>query len=132
MSDPRVITGAVLVGAEDRLGRAHFVAHHAVTGAPLTPVFQEAEPQDVADACRLAAAAFAEFSELAPANRATFLEQVAAEIAALGDILIERAMAETGLPRARLEGERGRTLAQLEFFARFVREGAWLEVAIDH
>jgi alpha-ketoglutaric semialdehyde dehydrogenase len=132
MSYPRVITGAVLVGAEDRLGRAHFVAHHAVTGAPLTPVFQEAEPQDVADACRLAAAAFAEFSELAPANRATFLEQVAAEIAALGDILIERAMAETGLPRARLEGERGRTLAQLEFFARFVREGAWLEVAIDH
>ena len=96
------------MGAEDRLERAHFVAHHAVTGEPLTPVFQEAEPQDVADACRLAAATFAEFSELVPANRATFLEQVAAEIAALGDILIERAMAETGLPRARLEGTQGK------------------------
>jgi alpha-ketoglutaric semialdehyde dehydrogenase len=132
MSDPRVITGAVLVGAEERLERPGFVARNAATGAPLTPLFQEADLHDVADACRLAAAAFAEFSELAPANRAAFLEQVVAEIAALGDILIERAMVESGLSRARLEGERGRTLGQLEFFARFVREGAWLEIAIDH
>lgn len=132
MSDPKVITGAVLVGAEDRLERATFVARHAVTGEPLAPLFQEAELQDVEDACRLAAAAFVEFSELAPATRASFLEQAVAEIAALGDTLIERAMAESGLPRARLEGERGRTLGQLQFFARLVREGAWLEVAIDH
>src|SRR5665213_3295793 len=132
MSDPSVITGAVLVGAEERLERANFVARNAATGEPLPPVFQEAELQDVEDACRLAAAAFAEFSELAPAIRATFLEQVVAEIAVLGNALIERAMAESGLPRARLEGERGRTLGQLQFFARLVREGAWLDVAIDH
>jgi alpha-ketoglutaric semialdehyde dehydrogenase len=132
MSDPSVITGAVLVGAEDRIERANFVARSAANGEPLAPVFQEAELQDVEDACRLAAAAFAEFSELAPAIRATFLEQVVAEIAVLGNALIERAMAESGLPRARLEGERGRTLGQLEFFARLVREGAWLDVAIDH
>ena len=132
MSDPSIITGAVLVGAEDRYDRQSFVARHAATGAALAPVFQEANRQDVEDACRLAAAAFVEFSELPPATRATFLEQVAAEIAALGDNLIDRAMAESGLPRARLEGERGRTLGQLQFFARLVREGAWLDVAIDH
>jgi alpha-ketoglutaric semialdehyde dehydrogenase len=132
MADQTVITGAVLVGRDERLGRATFVAYNPATGKPLTPSFQEAELRDVEDACRLAAAAFAPFSELAPAARATFLESAAAEIAALADTLIERAIAESGLPRARLEGERGRTLAQLQFHARCVREGGWLDVTIDH
>jgi len=45
--------------------------------------------------------------------------------------LIERAMAETGLPRARLEGERGRTVGQLRLFAQVVRQGDWLDATID-
>jgi 2,5-dioxopentanoate dehydrogenase len=132
MSDLSEVTGAVLVAAEDRLGRTTFVAHNPVTGAALTPSFQEAQLRDVEDACGLAAAAFAPFSTLSPAARATFLETVAREIAALGEVLIDRAIAETGLPRARLEGERGRTLGQLQFLARCVREGSWLDVTIDH
>src|SRR3546814_14406411 len=40
-------------------------------------------------------------------------------------------MLESGLPRARLEGERGRTAGQLRLFASVVREGGWLDVTID-
>src|SRR6202008_2115442 len=42
-----------------------------------------------------------------------------------------RAMAESGLPKARLEGERGRTVGQLRLFAEVVRAGRWLDVTID-
>jgi NADP-dependent aldehyde dehydrogenase len=40
-------------------------------------------------------------------------------------------MAETGLPRARLEGERGRTMNQLKLFAELLREGSWQDARID-
>jgi alpha-ketoglutaric semialdehyde dehydrogenase len=40
-------------------------------------------------------------------------------------------MAETGLPRARLEGERGRTTGQLRLFASVLRDGGFLEARID-
>ena len=63
--------------------------------------------------------------------RDRFLETIAEQILALGDGLIERAMRESGLPRARLEGERGRTVGQLRLFASVVREGSWLQARID-
>src|SRR3546814_5281023 len=91
----------------------------------------DAGAADVADAAALAERAFAAFSETAPEARALFLEAIAEEIVAIGDALIERAMLESGLPRARLEGERGRTAGQLRLFASVVREGGWLDVTID-
>src|SRR5690606_13231410 len=42
-----------------------------------------------------------------------------------------RCMQETGLPEARLKGERGRTVTQLNMFAAYVREGSWVEARID-
>jgi 2,5-dioxopentanoate dehydrogenase len=131
MSSPSEITGAILVGTESRLGEHTFTATNPATGARLAPAFQEAGAADVEAACSLAAAAFGPFSELALKERASFLESVADEIVALGDALIERAMAETGLARARLEGERLRTVGQLRFFADVVREGTWIDATID-
>ena len=125
------ITGSVLVGTERKLGAQTFAAVDPATGAQLTPPFQEAGAEDVAAACELAAEAFGVFSELAPEARAKFLQCAGRRIMELGDALIERAMAETGLPRARLEGERARTVGQLEFFATIVREGAWIDATID-
>ena len=126
------MTGAVLVGAEERDGRSTFVATNPATGQELTPRIQEADLGDVDDACTLAAAAFATYADLPLAKRAVFLETIGAEIVSLGDALIDRAMAETALPRVRLEGERARTVGQLQFHARCVREGAFLDVTIDH
>jgi NADP-dependent aldehyde dehydrogenase len=63
-------------------------------------------------------------------ERAAFLERIADEILAIGEPLIAAAMRESGLPRARLEGERGRTMGQLRLFA-VVRAGAWQQLRID-
>ena len=83
------------------------------------------------EAAALAEAAFPAYAATDPASRAAFLEACAEAILAIGDELIVRAMAETGLPRARLEGERGRTVGQLRLFAQVVRQGDWLDATID-
>ncbi len=131
MASPTAITGAIFIGAEEKRGTQTFSAVNPATGATLLPVFAEADAGDVAAACALADLALRPFSELSLAQRAQFLECVGIEILGLGDALIERAMAETGLTRARLEGERTRTVRQFEYFAGIVREGAWIDATID-
>ena len=125
------ITGAFLVGGEDRLGAARFAAINPATGEALAPDFGCSGAGDVADACRLAAEAFDGFRELAPTARASFLEEIAVQIEAIGDELIDRAMLETGLPQARLLGERGRTTGQLRLFAAHLRESDWMRITLD-
>ena len=44
---------------------------------------------------------------------------------------LERGHAETGLPIARLTGERGRTIGQLRLFADELRKGGWLGLRVD-
>ncbi len=101
------------------------------TGQALEPPYATSSSADVAAACIRAAAAFEAYRELAPETRATFLETIATALEARGDDLIVRAMAESGLPRARLAGELGRTSGQFRLFARVVREGAWAGVVMD-
>jgi alpha-ketoglutaric semialdehyde dehydrogenase len=126
-----MITGAMLIGQQDMRGTAFFKAVDPATGQVLEPDFASAGPRDVAQACALAETALDDFAMLAPEERARFLETIADQIAAIGDVLIERAMQETGLPRARLEGERGRTTGQLRLFAEVLRQGDWLDATID-
>ena len=64
-------------------------------------------------------------------QRADFMRAIAAEIEALGDELINTAMAETNLPQARLQGERARTMFQLTSYADAAEQGNWLEASID-
>lgn len=79
----------------------------------------------------MALEAFGEYRETSLEARANFLETIAIEIEALGPGLVERAMLETGLPKGRIEGERGRTCGQLRLFAAVVRAGEWLDVRVD-
>ncbi|MES2056026.1 MAG: aldehyde dehydrogenase (NADP(+)) [Pseudomonadota bacterium] len=125
------VTGAILIGSGERTAGETFDGVDPATGTRLAPPISQAGLADVAAACLLAEAAFPVFSELALDRRATFLETIAERIAAIGDDLIVRAMAESGLPRGRLEGERGRTIGQLRLFAAVVRQGDWLDVTID-
>ena len=53
------------------------------------------------------------------------------EILALGDVLVERAVKESGLDTARLTGERDRTTNQLKLFADIVKEGSWVDARMD-
>jgi alpha-ketoglutaric semialdehyde dehydrogenase len=125
------IRGAILIGAEDATTRDTFRAVDPASGAVLEPAFSAAGPEQVEAACAQADAAFSSFSESSPEVRAGFLETVAQAVGNLGDSLIERAMAETGLPRGRLESERARTIGQLRLFARVVRTGDWVQATID-
>lgn len=64
-------------------------------------------------------------------QRADFMRTIAKEIEALGEELIEVAMAETNLPATRLMNERGRTIFQLNSYAEAAEKGNWLEASID-
>ncbi len=61
------------------------------------------------------------------ADRAAFLNAIADEIDARGDAITEVGSAETGLPAARLQGERGRTVGQLRLFADHILKGDYLD-----
>jgi NADP-dependent aldehyde dehydrogenase len=103
----------------------------ATTQARLEPGYPEATPEEIDSALRKAAGAFEVLAAANGETRAALLEAIAREIETLGDGLLARAHAETGLPLARLTGERGRTCAQLRLFAQVAREGSWVDARID-
>lgn len=75
--------------------------------------------------------AFQLYSRVSLQQRAAFLRNIAIEIDALGDILIQTCMEETHLPEARLRNEKGRTMFQLNSYASYCEQGDWLEASID-
>ncbi|MEW4449431.1 aldehyde dehydrogenase (NADP(+)) [Qipengyuania sp. JC766] len=126
------ITGKNFVAGEWRDGDSHFQAVDAQSGKPFGENFASASANDVADACAAAAGAQAEYAGRPLSERAAFLRLAADKIDALGDTLTQRAMKETGLPEARLNGERGRTVGQLRLFADEIEHGGWQGLRIDH
>jgi 2,5-dioxopentanoate dehydrogenase len=108
-----------------------FHAANPADSSTLPPAFHAAGENDVNTAMELAETAFEIFRETTGEQRAIFLEDIADEIMALGDELLARANLETGLPAARLTGERARTVNQLKMFAQIVREGSWVDARID-
>ncbi|KAA2243205.1 aldehyde dehydrogenase (NADP(+)) [Chitinophaga agrisoli] len=86
---------------------------------------------DVNNILQQSAAAFEEYKKVPAAERAAFLEAIAAEIEARREPLVTVAGQETNLPPARLNGELTRTTNQLKLFANLVREGSWVEAVID-
>lgn len=78
-------------------------------------------------AVQAAEVAFETYGWSSRETRAAFLEAIAEEIEARGADITRLSMAETGLPEARLEGERGRTCGQLRLFASHIRAGAYLD-----
>jgi len=120
-----------LIGYQYKSGKKTFRAIDPSTGKELEGDFHVANREDVDEALTLAEKAFAIYRSVGKSVKANFLRDIAAEINAIGDQLIERTMAESGLPQARLQGERGRTTGQLNMFANLVEEGSWVEVIID-
>lgn len=127
------ISGYQLIGAKETPGTGEpFQAFNPKNGEPLAPVWHGPSDAQIDEAVQIAMNAYPVYRETNLEDRAAFLESVADAIMAQGDELIDRAMLETGLPRARLEGERARTTGQLQLFARVVREGDWIDARIDH
>jgi NADP-dependent aldehyde dehydrogenase len=128
-----LITGEMLIGRQAVRGEEQALhAFNPATGSDIAePVFGGGGVEQVKQACDLAQQAFDTYRNLPLTVRAEFLERIADGITALGDALIERAQQESGLPKARLEGERGRTTGQLKLFAQVVRAGQWLSATLD-
>ncbi len=126
-------TGEMLIGSNAVRGSSGtMLAFNPGTNSDIPePVFGLGGANEVDCAAELAAAAFDPYRNLPFSLRAQFLETIAENIMSLGDTLIERAHAETGLPIARLQGERGRTIGQLKLFAQVIRDGAFLSASID-
>src|SRR6185369_14057128 len=125
------VSGKLFIGGEQVATAATFQAVNAAAGESLQPSFSAAGNAEVERACALAWSAFEPFRALELDARARFLETIADRIQALGDELLERGHAETGLPIARLTGERGRTMGQLRLFADELRKGGWLGLRVD-
>jgi len=78
-------------------------------------------------ACQAAEDAFWVYSAKSREERAAFLDAIADEIEARAEAITEIGTQETGLPVARLQGERGRTTGQLRLFASHIRKGDSLD-----
>ena len=112
-------------------GTVVFHAENPENKHPLEPLFHEATQEEVDAAIIKAEEAFAVYKNKSGEEKAVFLEAIADEILALGDTLIKRACAESGLPTGRITGERGRTMNQLKLFASVLRDGSWVDARID-
>ena len=100
---------------------AHGEAHDFPVGTPELVDLAVAAAED----------AFWSYGYSSPAERAAFLDAIADEIEARGEQITEIGTQETGLPEARLNGERGRTVGQLRMFARHIEDGACFDVRHD-
>ena len=85
----------------------------------------------VHQACAAAEDAFWTYGYTSRAKRAAFLHAIADEIEARAEAITEIGSAETGLPAARLMGERGRTTGQLRLFAEHILKGDYLDIRTD-
>ncbi len=100
-------------------------ASDPVSGDPVT--VWSGGVAEIDAAVQAAEAAFATYGWTSRADRADFLDAIATEIDACGADLTAFGSAETGLPAARLDGERGRTCMQLRLFADHLRSGDYLD-----
>lgn len=106
-------------------------AENPATGASMDPLFMGATSAELNRALGAAREAAEVFRGKGGEDRSALLKGIADEILKLGDELIERCSAETGLTASRLVSERARTCAQLGAFAGLVEEGSWVEARID-
>jgi 2,5-dioxopentanoate dehydrogenase len=126
------VLGKNLIGfTESSEGTVGIQAINPASGEPIGPLFFKATISELDLAVHKANTAFAIYRKKSGVDKATFLEAIAAEIEALGDILIERYTAESGLPVGRAQGERGRTIGQLRLFAQLLKDGSWVNAIID-
>lgn len=89
--------------------------------------FSVGNPDLVDQACKAAEDAFTTFGYTSREERAAFLNAIADEIEARADEITEIGCQESGLPEARLQGERGRTTGQLRLFASHILNGDYLD-----
>ncbi len=89
--------------------------------------FSTGTPEHVNEACLAAEDAFLSYGYSSREDRAKFLNTIADEIEARADAITQIGSQESGLPEARMQGERGRTTGQLRLFASHILAGGYLD-----
>jgi NADP-dependent aldehyde dehydrogenase len=126
------LTGRNIIGFETfSEGTVAIQAINPATSETLAPLFYKATFDELSLAAQKAEKAFQIYRKQSGKQKAKFLDKIAEEIENLGDALIERYIAESGLPQGRAIGERGRTTGQLRLFAQLLRDGSWVNARID-
>ena len=123
-----MLTGQHLIAGQWLPGCGTFLSSPATGEAH---AFAVGTPALVDQAVRAAEAAFPAYAATTREQRAAFLDRIADEIEARGAEITAIGTSETGLPAARLEGERGRTTGQLRLFASHIRKGDYLDRRVD-
>ncbi len=121
-----------IIGYSTKSGHSFLQGVDPSTETYLEEKFSIADQAVIHEALDKAVDAFAIYKKWKPFQRADLLDTIAQNIMNLGDTLVKRASLETGLPEARITGERARTVGQLKMFANAVRTGKWEENFIDH
>ncbi len=98
---------------------------------PLEPGYHSLDIASADAVARHAQTAFADYSRRSGAERAAFLREIADNIDAAEEDLVERMPAETALPEPRVRGEIARTTGQLRLFANLAEEGSWSDARIE-
>ncbi|MDF3351281.1 aldehyde dehydrogenase (NADP(+)) [Sulfitobacter sp. KE34] len=115
--------------AGEWVGGGETFANSPATGE--SDQFQSGTPAHVDRACQAAEEAFWSYAYASRETRAAFLDTIADEMEARAETITEIGTRESGLPEARLQGERGRTTGQLRLFADHIRKGAHLDRRVD-
>jgi NADP-dependent aldehyde dehydrogenase len=102
------------------------------TGASSATDVRETTVAEVDDLAARAQAAAGPLERLGRDGRARLLDAVAESLEADREELVRVADEETGLGEKRLNGELSRAAFQFGLFAQALREGSYLEAAIDH
>ena len=120
-----------IAGNREAAGSNTFTGIDPQTGDELPTTFHDATNAEIDAAAAAAHDAFFELQKVSGDKLCELLETIATKIEACGDTLLDRAHAETALPMARLQGERGRTCNQMRIFAQMARDGDWRSPRID-
>jgi len=126
MITTNIIEGKTAIGS----GKT-FKSQNPSTQSSNEGAFEIATIDNVNQAVLAATKAFKTYKKTSGKKKAELLRTIASEIEAIGDPLINKAIEESGLPKGRFLGERGRTCGQLRMFADLVEEGSWVEAKID-
>ncbi|GAC18858.1 aldehyde dehydrogenase (NADP(+)) [Paraglaciecola arctica] len=112
-SGKSLVAGQWLGGDEQGCFYSFFPASNGLGDQPIYAV----TPAQVTAAGEAADEAFKQYRQTSAKQRAEFLVCIGEQIMELGDELLNVTHLETGLPMARLQGERSRTVNQLKAFA---------------
>jgi 2,5-dioxopentanoate dehydrogenase len=132
VTDQSTVQGVSIIAGEPLTGTAGTLrARSGASGEELDPDFALLGIDELDQALTAAAEAFKVFRASGPDQRAELLRAAAEEIESNRDAIVARAVSESGLPEARLNGELARTTGQLRLFADVVASGDHLGVRLD-